>query len=156
MPTYYMEYRQVVEYPRQQVWNFFSQPSNLSVLSPPDAGIKVVAPDKDTSMYPGIIVQLQMGPAWAPKLNWFSEITQIQEPDYFIDIQLSGPFANWHHEHRFVALGPNQTEIIDRLHYTPPLGPLGAVANWIFVKAQLRRVFTYRQKVTEDFDFSSF
>ncbi|MEO0788962.1 MAG: SRPBCC family protein [Bacteroidota bacterium] len=155
MPTYYMEYRQVVEHPREKVWNFFSQPHNLSRLSPKDAGVVIVSPQPGILMYTGIIVHLKMGPSWAPKLHWHSKITQIQAPDYFIDEQLSGPFAQWHHEHRFVAIDDNRTEIIDILHYAPPFGPIGALANWLFVRRQLEQVFKYRQEISANFDFSA-
>ncbi|MEM6396095.1 MAG: SRPBCC family protein [Bacteroidota bacterium] len=151
---YYSEHRQIVDYPIEDVWDFFSKPQNLSRLSPKEAGVKVISPAIEQSMYPGIVVHLRMGPGWAPKIDWYSKITEIQAPDYFVDEQLSGPFVAWHHEHRFVSLGPDRTEIIDRLHYQPPLGLLGALANWLFVRGQVRRIFKYRQEVTKTFDFS--
>jgi hypothetical protein len=32
----------------------------------------------------------------------------------------------------------------DRVYYSPPLGPLGAIANLLFVAPALRRIFAYR------------
>jgi ligand-binding SRPBCC domain-containing protein len=38
----------------------------------------------------------------------------------------------------------------DIVHYKIPLGPLGQLANTIFVAAQLRQIFDYRYKKVEE------
>ncbi|MEM7571841.1 MAG: SRPBCC family protein [Bacteroidota bacterium] len=140
----------VVKCPLAEVWDFFSQPANLARLSPPTAGIRIVSPEPEQSIYPGIVVHLQMGPIPGLRLSWYSEITQIREQAYFIDDQIAGPFSLWHHEHHFRAIDEQTTEMHDILHYRVPLGPLGVIANWLFVKRQIKGIFTYRAQAISE------
>ena len=140
----------IVNRPLAEVWDFFSQPANLARLSPASAGIRIVSPGPEQKMYPGIIVHLQMGPIPGLRLSWYSEITQIKEQAYFIDDQIAGPFSLWHHEHHFRAIDDQRTEMHDILHYRVPLGPLGLIANWLFVRRQIQGIFDYRAKAVSE------
>ena len=55
----------------------------------------------------------------------------------------------WHHQHHFkeVSGGVVMTDIV---HYKIPLGFLGDIANWLFVKKQLRGIFDFRFKAVID------
>jgi ligand-binding SRPBCC domain-containing protein len=80
-----------------------------------------------------------------------TEITEVEEQKFFIDKQRKGPYAIWHHEHYFKET-EGGVEMIDIVHYKNPLGFIGEIANSLFVKRQLKRIFEYRfQKVEEIF-----
>lgn len=96
-------------------------------------------------MYPGIAIQYRVTPFWGFTTNWVTEITQIKEKEYFIDDQRVGPFALWHHQHHFKALDANRTEMRDILHYQAPLGPLGSIADYLFVHRQVKQIFSFRE-----------
>jgi hypothetical protein len=38
----------------------------------------------------------------------------------------------------------------DTVDYILPLGPLGALAHWMMVEAQLKMIFTYRQRTLNE------
>jgi ligand-binding SRPBCC domain-containing protein len=57
-----------------------------------------------------------------------SEITDYQRPVRFVDEQTRGPFATWHHEHRFEPRGDG-TLMTDVVDYRSPLGPIGAAVD---------------------------
>jgi ligand-binding SRPBCC domain-containing protein len=68
---------------------------------------------------------------------------------YFIDQQRFGPYTLWHHQHHFKAI-PGGVEMTDIVHYRIPLGLLGDLANWLFVKKKLESIFQYRYKAVEE------
>ncbi len=78
-----------------------------------------------------------------------TEITHVEDQKYFIDNQRYGPYSMWHHQHHFreTEAGVEMTDII---HYKLPLGFIGDIANSLFVKNQLDKIFDYRFKKTEE------
>ena len=94
-------------------------------------------------MYPGMLIIYKVSPMAGIPLTWITEIKYIKEMEYFIDDQLSGPFALWNHQHRFAASG-NGTLMTDVLTYALPLGFLGSIAHSLFVKKQVQGIFDYR------------
>jgi hypothetical protein len=64
----------------------------------------------------------------------------------FVDAQEAGPYRAWWHEHRFQREG-RRTLMEDRVYYAAPLGPLGRIANALFISRTLQRIFGYRERV---------
>ena len=66
----------------------------------------------------------------------------------FEDVQVSGPFAAWHHTHRML---PSERGAVleDDVRYELPLGPLSDVAAPLGER-QLERMFAYRHRVTHE------
>lgn len=84
------------------------------------------------------------------RVAWDAEIAEFVWQDHFCDIQLArGPFALWRHCHTVREEqrdGRDGTLVIDRLEYELPFGPLGRLANAIFVRKQIEAAFAFRQK----------
>lgn len=78
--------------------------------------------------------------------HWRTIITDYEINKYFVDQQLKGPYAFWHHKHTFSASG-SSTQINDTVHYSLPLGIAGRIANAIFVRKMLHKIFNYRQNI---------
>jgi uncharacterized protein len=131
----------VVDAPIEEVFHFFSQPQNLGVMTPTAMQFRILgALPKEISRDLRIDYQLQLGPV---PLKWRTCIEEWEPPRHFADSQESGPYSCWWHDHRFVAEAA-RTLMEDRVYYSPPLGPLGAIANLLFVAPALRRIFAYR------------
>jgi len=132
--------------PIGKVWDFFSSPHNLKMISPPYLGFTITSGAEDNVMYPGQIITYKVKPVAGIPLTWVTEITQVEQYRFFIDEQRVGPYRMWHHEHHFkeTAHGVEMTDIVT---YKLPLGPLGSLAHWLFVKKQLEQIFDYRSKV---------
>jgi ligand-binding SRPBCC domain-containing protein len=62
-----------------------------------------------------------------------SRITEFDPPNRFVDEMVRGAFARFRHEHQFLAV-EGGTEIVDTFDYTSPLGPLGRLADWLFLR----------------------
>ncbi|MFP4512465.1 MAG: SRPBCC family protein [Acidimicrobiales bacterium] len=57
-----------------------------------------------------------------------SMVTEWQRPHRFVDEQVRGPFAPFHHEHVFEAAdGP--TTMTDSVRFDAPLGPVGRLVE---------------------------
>ena len=129
-------------------WDFFSSPANLKKITPADMGFNVVSKYHGEKMYPGQIIEYKVSPVLGIPLYWMTEITHVQDKEYFVDEQRFGPYSMWHHQHHFKAVDGG-VEMTDIVHYKLPLWFLGDIANTLFVKKQLQHIFEYRYKIVE-------
>ena len=132
----------------EESWNFFSSPVNLKILTPERLGFEITNDLENKKMYAGQIIAYTIRPAFNLPLEWVSEITQVQEPYYFIDEQRFGPYKFWHHEHLFNPI-PNGVEVVDIIYYKMPFGFLGKVLHHLKVKQDLEAIFSYRRAKLE-------
>lgn len=72
-----------------------------------------------------------------------SRITAMDRPRRFVDEQVAGPFARCRHEHTFVAKDAG-TLMADDWRHVAPLGPLGSLADLLFLARHMRRTLTIR------------
>ncbi len=79
-------------------------------------------------------------------IRWTSRITRFEPPHRFTYIQLRGPYAFWEHDHRY-AETERVTTIRDEVRYALPLGPIGRVANRLFVRRELDHIFRQRSRL---------
>lgn len=154
---------QHLPYPIETVFAFFADPDNLPRLMPAwqDARIDAsnfVAPPAAPVPFPGsdkisagsgsrMTLTIKPFPFAPFRLPWDALIEDFTWLKGFCDVQTRGPFAYWRHCHT-VTPTPTGTLLVDSVTYTPPLGPLGAIANAIFLKHQLAATFRFRQKRT--------
>ena len=137
------EFIQFVPASLDVVWDFFSSPANLSKITPPAMGFVITSPLR-SGMYPGMFITYKVSPLPGFRLNWVTEITQVNEKVFFIDEQRSGPYSIWHHEHHFKAV-EGGVEMHDILYYKVPLGFLGKIADLLIVKNRVKQIFAYRE-----------
>ena len=128
----------------QVAWDFFSSPNNLNKITPSDMIFKItsVVPDK---MYAGLLITYKITPLLNIPMDWVTEITHIDEPHYFIDEQRKGPYRIWHHEHHFKASAEG-TIMTDLLYYDVGKNIFGWLAEKLFVDAQVKKIFKYREE----------
>jgi ligand-binding SRPBCC domain-containing protein len=68
-----------------------------------------------------------------------SRIMAVEPPTRFEDVQERGPFAWFHHEHRFEPLVGGRTRMRDHWQHRSPLGPLGWLADRLVVGRYMRQ-----------------
>jgi ligand-binding SRPBCC domain-containing protein len=129
-----------------RVWAFFSTPTNLDALTPPDLSFEILG--EPGPMYQGQLIAYRIGILPWVRLNWLTEIRHVREGRYFVDEQRRGPYALWYHEHHFE---PRDGGVLmtDHVTYALPLGPLGDVVQALWVRRQLRHIFEYRNTAVE-------
>ena len=131
-------------------WDFFSDPKNLSKITPQSMGfiVRTELPDK---MYEGLMIEYTVSPMLGIPMNWITEIKTVKNHSFFVDEQRKGPYRIWHHEHHFKEVDGG-VEMTDIVSYELPLGFLGRLMHPILVKNKLKEIFDYRrQKVDELF-----
>jgi len=75
-----------------------------------------------------------------------SKITALEPPTFFQDRMTKGAFKFLEHDHVF-NLRDGGTEMVDILRFAAPLGPLGYVAERLFLASHLRHFLVERGKV---------
>jgi ligand-binding SRPBCC domain-containing protein len=133
---------QRVAVPLHETFDFFARPGNLARITPPWLGFRIVSDDLE--MRRGLRIEYRVKPFGVPQ-KWVSEITAYDPPHRFVDEQRVGPYARWHHEHRFRAVDGG-TEVTDTVRYALPFGLIGRLAHGVLVRRQLESIFDYREK----------
>jgi ligand-binding SRPBCC domain-containing protein len=127
-----------------EVWDFISTPGNLKVITPDYMGFDILTDDLPEKMYPGMIISYRVKPLLGIPVNWVTEITEVAGKRFFVDQQVIGPYAFWHHQHFIEPIGENVL-MKDIVSYKPPFGFLGSIANTLFVRKKIREIFDYRE-----------
>lgn len=146
--VYHLKKIQQIPVSMEEAWDFFSKPDNLKEITPPKLGFEIISKHHGNRVYAGQIIEYRVRPVLGIPLYWMTEITHIQERQYFIDEQRFGPYSLWHHQHHFKAVDGG-IEMTDIVHYKLPLWILGDFANRIMVKSQLEEIFDFRFEAVE-------
>ena len=164
---FHFQTEQWLPYPLETVFAFFADPANLPRLMPAwqDARIDAatyIAPPQPPHAFPGsdritagtgteLTLTIRPLPLSPIRATWVARIENFRWLEGFCDVQTKGPFSYWRHCHTVRSDTRNSilgTHLTDAVEYTPPLGPLGAIANAVFIKHQLAATFRFRQKRT--------
>jgi ligand-binding SRPBCC domain-containing protein len=145
MHIYKLEKKTVLKADMVTVWNYFSTPLNLNELTPDDMSFEILTDLQGLKMYPGMIINYRIRPVLNIPFRWTTEITHCLEGEYFVDEQRFGPYAFWHHQHKFRQV-EGGVEMTDIVHYGLPFGFIGRIANAIFVQKKLQGIFDYRDE----------
>lgn len=148
MKLYTLQKKQKLPITLDEAWAFLCNPTNLSKLTPPEMNMTIIS-GADRPMYAGQILQYSVTPLAGFKTKWISEITHFEEKTYFIDLQLFGPYAFWHHKH-FVHEIEGGVEMEDIIDYKVPFGILGRLVHPILVKPKLESIFNFRKDKLEE------
>lgn len=132
-----------------EAWDFFSNPVNLAHITPANLGFRIISEHHGEKMYAGQIIEYVVKPLLRIPLYWITEITHVEHHNYFVDEQRYGPYSFWHHQHHFTETA-NGVEMVDIVHYKIPYWVLGDIANALFVKEQLKKIFEYRYRKAEE------
>jgi ligand-binding SRPBCC domain-containing protein len=143
MKTYRLIRRQVLEADILAAWQFFSNPSNLHLITPPWLDFRITSPVSE-SVYAGLIITYRIRPLAGIAIPWVSEITHVDAPRFFVDEQRHGPFRFWHHQHRLQSVSKG-VEKTDEVHYRLPGGLLGIFFHAVLIRRKLDEIFDYRK-----------
>jgi ligand-binding SRPBCC domain-containing protein len=143
-----LESTALIQAPVDDVWEFFSNPQNLPVITPPWLGLELTS-EQPPRMHPGLIITYKVRPIANIPLGWVTEITHVVEKQLFVDEQRSGPYKFWHHQHHFRPVDGG-TEMRDIVHWALPAGPLGNLIAGRDVRRRVQGIFDYRANVIRE------
>jgi len=141
--SYRFERRQFIPRPLAEVFAFFSQAENLAKITPPSLGFRILTP-LPIVIEQGSLIDYRLSLFGVP-FRWRTLIERFEPPACFSDVQARGPYKFWRHTHDFVEQDGG-TLMVDRVEYALHLGPIGSLANWLFVRRQLDHIFEFRYR----------
>src|SRR3954447_24693909 len=125
-----------------RAWRFFGAAENLPLITPPWLKFRIAMAtpaaieQDDTIRWLGVPVR------------WRTKVIDFSPPRQFIDLQIKGPYALWHHQHTFTpSPGGNGVICFDRVIYSLPVPLVRRAVHALVVRRQLLDVFRYRRKV---------
>ena len=148
MAVYEIREKQALPVSLDEAWAFFSHPKNLAEMTPEYLNLKFTNKLFREEMYAGQVITYTVKPVLGIPMFWMTEITHVKDREFFVDEQRVGPYALWHHQHHFREI-PGGVEMTDIVHYKLPGWWLGDLANAIFVRNQLKSIFTFRRAKVE-------
>ena len=148
MREYLLERTQIIPRSRETFFNFFSDPRNLELITPPWLHFKILTHPLPQGA--GSIFDYTLRVRGIP-IRWRTLIEEFVTNEYFIDRQVKGPYQLWHHTHTFRTLPDGSTEMKDRVRYIIGWGFLGAWAHALWVERDLRAIFDFRYQVIETY-----
>ncbi|MCS7176936.1 MAG: SRPBCC family protein [Candidatus Kapabacteria bacterium] len=143
MKLYRLYREQWVPKPLEEVFPFFERPENLSLITPPQLGFRLLTPSP-VPMHQGALIDYTIRLLGLP-VRWTTYIAVYDPPHCFVDVQLRGPYSFWHHTHRFIPENGG-TRLIDEVLYILPFGPLGRLLHAVWVARSLDFIFSYRRE----------
>lgn len=125
----------------EALWPFFCDARNLEAITPSFLGfnvLKVSTPE----IGDGTLIDYRLRLQGIP-FGWRTRIESWDPPRRFVDTQLKGPYALWHHTHDFLPLAGG-TLMRDTVRWRLPVGWLGRAVAGHTVQATVARIFAYR------------
>ena len=126
------------------VFSFFSNPENLSKITPEKLGFNILTPTP-IKMKEGQLIDYSIK-LLGKKIRWRTMITEYIPKVKFVDQQLKGPYSMWHHTHEFKDVD-GKVEMTDEIYYVMPFGLLGRLVNFLFVSRDLNNIFKHRVEI---------
>ncbi len=148
MKIYRITQKQFLPLSLQEAWTFFSNPRNLSEITPDKMDFRIQYVSGDGSMYPGQLIKYRIKLLTGVWVDWLTEITQVKNQQHFIDEQRFGPYAFWHHQHFFKEVHGG-VEMTDVVNYAIPFGWIGRLTHWLFVRREVNAIFAHRYHILE-------
>lgn len=136
-----VDVEQWVPLPPAAVFPFYADAANLERITPPFLRFRVLG-SSDAALREGSTIDYRLRLHGVP-VAWRSRIESWRPGEAFVDRQLRGPYALWHHLHTFEPHAGG-TLVRDRVRYRLPLGALGDLVAGRLVARDLRRIFAHR------------
>lgn len=143
MPVF--EFRTELPVSASQAFLWHARPGAFLRLSPPWGRVEVEAASGGIENGARLVMRLGTPPL---SVRWVASHRGYEEGRRFVDVQESGPFSHWTHEHVFEAAGPGRSRLLDRIDCALPFGAAGEAVGGAFVRRSLSRLFRYRGAVT--------
>jgi ligand-binding SRPBCC domain-containing protein len=147
VPLYSLDRSQEIPAPLDEVFAFFSNPGNLSRITPTWLRFRIVGePPRELSEGSRLEYRIR----WTLlTLKWVTRIVRWVPGVEFQDVQERGPYRTWMHTHRFAQRG-RVVLMQDHVDYELPFGVLGRLAHGLRVRRQLEAIFDYRRRVIQE------
>lgn len=129
----------------EKVFAFHELPDAFERLVPPWENVEVIQKADISKVGSRAIIEMKVIGLFPAR--WIAEHTKYDPPRMFEDVQISGPFKSWRHDH-FVLPHESGACLRDEIEYEPPMSFLGEFAAPFVIVPKLEKMFAYRHEVT--------
>ncbi len=138
-------YRSPMPVPVDTLMAWHASPGAFDRLTPPWMPVRVL---QDEGIAAGSVAKIKVPVAGPLGFTWTLVHENREEGIGFVDVQQSGPFSSWRHEHRFEPDGADRSILEDHLEYTLPMGGVGQSLAGERISGQLEELFHFRHLQT--------
>lgn len=132
---------------KEKIFNFHLDTTNISVISPPFPKVlKVEMSEKPLKKGSKVSLEIDF---LLFRQNWLIKISELVPGTLITDLQETGPFKFWEHNHRFTS-EDGAVVMMDEIRFLPPFGIFGWLAL-PFVYLQLYLMFSDRHRRTKKY-----
>lgn len=128
-----------------EAFRWHERPGALQRLIPPFENVRLEHASGGIGDGARVVLVAKVG---GIPVRWVAEHCDYRPGESFRDIQLSGPFAEWDHRHRFEPVGDNSCRLIDQITYRVRGGRLGHLLGGQLVTTKLNQMFAHRHETT--------
>lgn len=147
---FYLIKEQLIKKSVPELFEFFSIPENLNLLTPEFLNFKFDE-SNPKNMELGTVFKYKIKLGFIP-FRWKTVIVNLNHNHSFTDAQFKGPYKHWIHTHLFIEDGKN-TIMKDIVFYDLYGGFLKHLINKFFVRKKVEMIFEYRfNKIEEIFN----
>src|SRR5215207_2008382 len=138
----------------ERCWQFFGSAENLPLITPPWLNFRIAMRTPLPAIAQDAVLDYTIRWMGVP-VKWRTKIIDWSPPRQFLDLQIRGPYALWHHQHRFEPIdgagraggaGARGVRCFDRVIYQLPVPLVRHVVHAAVVRKQLLEIFRYRRK----------
>jgi len=128
----------------REAFAWHERPGAFQRLTPPWEEVRVVSARGGIRDGAQVVLKVRKGPV---EFTWELRHRDYVEGERFVDEQVSGPFAHYRHEHRFLPGDtPKSCVMEDEVTWDVPLGSAGDLLGGGMVSRDLERIFHFRHE----------
>jgi hypothetical protein len=127
-----------------ELYRFHADPRNLAKISPPFPRLSLVGAAGVAQEGDVQDIRLSIGPLC---VYWKARITVVREGRLIEDVQESGPFSRWRHQHR-VAAERDGSCLTDAIAFRLLPTAAGEFVEYLLVRPALIAMLAYRHRAT--------
>jgi len=139
---------QLIKKPIDEVFTFFKKPENLAIITPPSLAFQILTP-LPIKMQTGALIDYTIR-IRGLLVRWTTMVAEYNPPFSFVDVQIRGPYAFWHHAHIFEE-AEEGTIMTDHVQYILPFGFLGRLVHRFTAEGPLDNILEYRARKIEEY-----
>ncbi len=149
----FFERSSAIDCDRQDLFQYHANPGALNRLIPPWENIAIERRSDSLAVGSEVVIRNSL---FGVPVRWHARHTGLHAPESFQDVQLSGPFKTWVHDHVFEEKGNGHSILLDRVQFETKFGSLGKLGLPL-VRSKLRAMFAFRHRTTQsDLTLQSF
>lgn len=139
------KYSSLIDAPVETVWDFYTRPDILQLLTPPWQPVEIVR--REGGLDVGALSEFRIWLGLVP-VKWVAVHIECEPYQLFTDEQQQGPMTSWVHRHQFIPEN-GKTRLTDAIAYSLPGGLLAEQMLGWWVNSRLHNMFEYRHQVTK-------